>query len=139
MYPFDTPASEIVDTYTPKPGAAGMFSMDYEPNQATLAGIEYSLPYVLNIGAANIQAHAQPLISRLKEELSKRGYALLTPVEARSPIVSVAVDNAERLAPTFRAANISVTTRWNHVRIAASVFNDMDDIERLLAVMPKPA
>jgi len=32
-----------------------------------------------------------------------------------------------------------VTTRWNHIRIAASVFNDMDDIDRLFAVMPKPA
>ncbi len=139
MYPFDTPASEIVDTYTPKPGAPGMFSMNYEPNHATLAGLEYSLPYILNIGAANIQAHAQPLISRLKEELARRGYPLLTPVDARSPIVTVAVDNSERLAPVFRAANVSVTTRWNHIRIAASVFNDMNDVERLLAVMPKPA
>ena len=39
MYPFDTPASEIVDSYIPKSGAAGMFSMAYEPNQATLAGL----------------------------------------------------------------------------------------------------
>jgi selenocysteine lyase/cysteine desulfurase len=139
MYPFDTPASEIVDTYTPKPGAAGMFAMNYEPNHATLAGLEYSLPYILNIGVANIQAHAQPLISRLKEELTKRGYALLTPLDARSPIVTVAVDNSERLASVFRSANVSVTTRWNHIRIAASVFNDMNDVERLLAVIPKTA
>jgi selenocysteine lyase/cysteine desulfurase len=115
-----------------------MFSMNYEPNHATLAGLEYSLPYILNIGVANIQAHAQPLISRLKEELTRRGYALLTPVDARSPIVTVAVDNSERLAAVFQAANVSVTTRWNHIRIAASVFNDMNDVERLLAVMPKP-
>jgi len=139
MYPFDTPASEIVDSYTPKPGAAGMFSMGYEPNQATLAGLEYSLPYIMNIGVANIQAHAQPLMSRLKQELAKRGHTLLTPLDARSPIVTVAAEKAERFAPVFRAANVNVTTRWNHIRIAASVFNDMDDVDRLLAVMPKPA
>ena len=139
MYPFDTPASEIVDSYTPKSGAAGMFSMAYEPNQATLAGLEYSLPYIMNIGVANIQAHVQPLMTRLKQELAKRDYTLLTPLDARSPIVTVAADKAERFAPVFRAANVNVTTRWNHIRMAASVFNDMDDIDRLLAVMPKLA
>jgi selenocysteine lyase/cysteine desulfurase len=139
MYPFDAPAAEIVDTYTPKPGAAGMFSMAYEPNQGTLAGLEYSLPYIMNIGVGTIQAHVQPLVSRMKEELAKRGYMLLTPMDARSPIVTVAYDKAERLAPAFRAANVTVTTRWNHIRMAASVFNDMDDVDRLLAAMPKPA
>jgi selenocysteine lyase/cysteine desulfurase len=139
MYPFDTPGAEIVDTYTPKPGAAGMFSMAYEPNLATLAGLEYSLPYIMNIGVANIQAHAQPLVARLKEQLASRGYKLLTPLDARSPIVTVAFEKAERLAPMFRAANVIVTTRWNHIRVSPSVFNDQDDVERLLAVMPKSA
>jgi selenocysteine lyase/cysteine desulfurase len=32
-----------------------------------------------------------------------------------------------------------VTTRWNHIRMSPSVFNDMDDVDRLLAAMPKPA
>jgi selenocysteine lyase/cysteine desulfurase len=139
MYPFDTPASEIVDSYAPKPGAAGMFSMAYEPNQATLAGLEYSLPYIMNIGVSKIQAHVQPLVSRIKAELAKRGYTLLTPMDARSPIVTVAFDKAERLAPVFRAANVNVTTRWNHIRMSPSVFNAMDDVDRLLAAMPKPA
>jgi len=139
MYPFDTPANEIVDSYTPKSGAAGMFSMGYTPNQAALAGLEYSLPYIMNIGVADIQAHVQPLMTRLKRELAGRGYTLLTPLDTRSPIVTVVAEKAERLAPVFRAANVSVTTRWNHIRIAASVFNDMDDVNRLLAVMPKPA
>jgi selenocysteine lyase/cysteine desulfurase len=139
MYPFDTPAGEIVDSYRAKPGAAGMFSMAYEPNVATLAGLEYSLPYIMNIGVARIQEHVQPLVIRLKQELSKRGHTVLTPIDARSPIVTVAAERAERFAPAFRAANVTVTTRWNHIRVAASVFNDMYDMDRFLAVMPKPA
>lgn len=137
MYPFDAPAREVVDSYTPKPGATGMFSMAYEPNLATLAGLEYSLPYIMNIGPARIQRHVQPLVSRVKEELSRRGHVVLTPPDARSPIVTVAVEKAERFAPVFRAADVAVTTRWNHIRVAASVFNDMDDVDRFLAVMPK--
>lgn len=137
MYPFDSPAAEIVDTYVPKDGAAGMFSMEYTPNAVTLAGLEYSLPYILDIGVANIQAHAQKLVTRLKEELPKRGYPLLTPTDARSPIVTCAVKDAERLAPAFSAAEVRVTLRWNHLRMATSVFNDMDDVERLLAALPR--
>jgi selenocysteine lyase/cysteine desulfurase len=137
MYPFDTPAKEIVDTYVPKEGAAGLFSMDYVPSPITLAGLEYSLPYIMNIGVENIQAHAQKLVDRLKAELPKRGYQLLTPLQSTTPIVTVAVKDSERLAPVFTAANVRITTRWNHIRVAASVFNDMDDVEKLLTVMPK--
>jgi selenocysteine lyase/cysteine desulfurase len=137
MYPFDTPGDEIVDGYTQKPGAAGVFSMGYEPDPRTLAGLEYSLPYIMNIGIETVQAHAQPLVERLKEELPRRGYPLLTPRDARSPIVAVVAENAERLAPTLRAAQVNVTARWNHVRAAVSVFNDMDDVERLIAGLPR--
>lgn len=137
MYPFDAPGAQIVDHYGQKKGAAGMFAMGYEPNIATLAGLEYSLPYIMNIGVDNIQAHAQRLTNRLKAELPRRGYPLLTPLGARSPIVTVVAENAERLAPMLKAANVNVTTRWNHIRIAPSVFNDMDDVDRFLAVLPR--
>ncbi len=137
MYPFDTPGTEIVDDYQTKDTAQGIFSMGYEPNMVTLAGLEYSLPYIMNIGPDKIQAHAQTLTSRLKEELPKRGYPLFTPLDTKSPIVTVAVKDAERLAPAFRDANVKVTMRWNHVRIAPSVFNDMEDVERCLAALPK--
>ena len=136
MYPFDKPGEEILDNFAPKEGVEGMFEMNYQPNTATLAGLEYSLPYIMNIGAANIQAHAKPLTDRLKTELPKRGYPLITPIESTSPIVSVAVKDAGRFDPVFEKANVKITTRWNHVRIAPSVFNDMEDVERLLAAMP---
>ena len=138
MYPFDAPAKEIVDGYGTKPGAAGMFSMGYTNNPAVIAGLEYSLPYIMNIGVKNIQAHAKPLVDRLKQELPKRGYPLLTPLESTSPIVTCVARNAERLAPAFNTANVRITTRWNHIRIGTSVFNDMEDVERLLATLPKP-
>ena len=137
MYPLDTPGKDIVDDYEVKPGALGMFSMGYEPNTSALAGLEYTLPYIIGIGPEKIQAHAKALTDRLKAELPKRGYPLLTPPESRAPIVAVALQDAQRLAPTLRAANVKVTTRWNHLRISPSVFNDMDDVDRFLAALPK--
>jgi selenocysteine lyase/cysteine desulfurase len=137
MYPFDAPGPDLVNEYEVKGGAPGIFATGYEPNTATLAGLEYTLPYVMNIGPDKIQAHAQTLTDRLKAELPKLGYSLMTPVDARSPIVTIAVKDAQRLNPALRDANVTVTTRWNHVRISPSVFNDMNDIERLLAAMPR--
>jgi selenocysteine lyase/cysteine desulfurase len=137
MYPFDAPGKDIVDNYGTKEGAIGMFSTGYTVSPVTLAGLEDSLPYILTIGVEKIQAHARPLIDRLKSELPKRGYPLLTPVDSTSPIVSCAVKDAERLAPVFNAANVQVTLRWNHLRVSPSVFNDMEDIERFLATLPK--
>ena len=136
MYPFDAPGEQIVDGYAHKDGVAGLFSMGYEPCATTLAGLEYSLPYILRIGVDRIQAHAQGLVGRLKAELPRLGYPLLTPLDARSPIVTVVAEDAQRLAPALRAAGVNVTTRWNHVRIGVSVFNDMEDVERLLAALP---
>lgn len=136
MYPFDTPGKEIADNFKPKDGVEGLFEMNYQPSSSTLAGLEYSLPYIMNIGVENIQAHAKPLIDRLKAELPKRGYKLMTPVDNNSPIVTVVVKDAGRLDPYFEKANVKITTRWNHLRMAVSVFNDMNDIDRVLAALP---
>jgi selenocysteine lyase/cysteine desulfurase len=136
MYPFDEPGRQIVSDYTLKPGTQGIFAMGYEPNVGTLAGLEYSLPYIMNIGVAAIQSHAQAIVDHLKRELPRRGYPLLTPLNSTSPIVSVAVENASRLNQPLRDANVIVTTRWNHVRIAPSVFNTIEDAERLIAALP---
>jgi kynureninase len=37
MYPFDSPGTQIVDDYTQKEGAAGMFSTGYHPDEMALA------------------------------------------------------------------------------------------------------
>ncbi len=79
MYPYDTAGKQIVDNYVPKKGARGMFSLGYEPNLSTIAGLEYSLPYIKSIGVERLRAHRKPMIERLKEQLPKKGYRLLTP------------------------------------------------------------
>lgn len=136
MYPFDKPGTQIVDDYQNKEGAPGMFSMGYEPNTATLAGLEYSLPYIAGLGPEKIQGHVQTLTTYAKQELVKRGYTLMTPMDATSPIVTVVAQNAQQYAETFRKAGVKVTTRWNHIRISPSVYNDLADVERFLAAMP---
>ncbi len=135
LYPYDDPGESVVSEYWPEKGAAGMFSMGYLPDAATLAGLEYSLSYIRNLGVENIERHAISLIEQLKEGVASCGFETLTPEDNVSPIFSLAIKNAERFAPAFESENIKITTRWNHIRIAVSVFNDSADIEKLLSVL----
>jgi selenocysteine lyase/cysteine desulfurase len=61
---------------------------------------------------------------------------LLTPGDSDSPIVTVALRDAGRLDPFFDRANVRITTRWNHARVSPSIFNDMEDVEKVLAAFP---
>jgi selenocysteine lyase/cysteine desulfurase len=134
MYPYDPPAPQVVDGYRRKPGAAGLFSLEYHPNDATLAGLEYTLPYIMNLGVENIQAHAQTLVAALRQGIPAR-YRILTPPGCRAPMLTLAVDDAPPWAPRFRAAGVTATTRWNLIRASVSVFNDAQDVDRFLAVL----
>ena len=135
-YPFDAPGPQVMSNYVPKTGARGMFSQGYQPNMTTLAGLEYSLPYIQSVGVQAIQAHRQPLIARLKDGLTRKGHRLITPRDSTSPIVSFSVRDAGRLDPILKESNVQVATRWNHIRISPALYNDMDDIERALAALP---
>jgi selenocysteine lyase/cysteine desulfurase len=51
-------------------------------------------------------------------------------------MVACALEDARgRIGQKLRAANLRITVSRNSFRVSASVFNDMDDIDRLLAVL----
>lgn len=137
VLPYDAPGAEVVDEYWPKAGPEGMFGIGYEPSPEVLAELEYTLPYIRKLGIANIHRHNASVADALKSGLRRRGFELMTPDGARSPIVTFAYPDAERIAPALRAAGVKITTRWNHVRIAPSVFNTVEQAQRLLDVLPE--
>ena len=136
MLPFDKPGKELVDDYWPMKGTEGVLSVGYQPSDDAIAELEYSLSYIRQIGVDRINAHNRAITTALKTELLRRGATLMTPPESTSPIVTIAYPDAERLAPALRQAGVRVTTRWNHVRIAPSVFNDVSDVDQLLRALP---
>jgi selenocysteine lyase/cysteine desulfurase len=134
IYPFDPPGDTIVD-YAFQDNATGHFALGTHSHTVP-ALLHHSLDYLLATGVTNIQAHAQTLIGRLKEELPQRGFKLITPAESGAPIVACALENArERLGPQLQAAKVRITLSKNRFRITPSVFNDIADIERLLAAL----
>ncbi len=136
IYPLDPPGETIVD-YGFRDDAAGHFALGTHSHVAP-AMLDYSLAYILELGVENIQAHARPLIDRLKEEIPRRGYTMMTPADSATPMAAFVQADARRtLRPHFDKANVRVTAMGNRFRPSVSVFNDMEDIERLLAALPR--
>jgi selenocysteine lyase/cysteine desulfurase len=111
----------------------------YEPgnvNYAGYAGQYEALKRILAMGVENIYAHTKPLCDRLKKELPARGYKLITPVDARSSIVVVQAKDLKATEQKLRKAGIQVTTTGeNRMRVSPAVYNNMEDIDRLLAAL----
>ena len=134
VYPFDPPGDSIVD-YAFRDDATGLFALGTRAS-SVIALLQYSLDYILKVGVKNIQAHAQTMIERLHEELPERGFNVMTPRESGSPMIACAYENArEVLAARLREAKVRITVSRNRFRISVSVFNDMNDIDRLLVVL----
>ncbi|MBT5767390.1 MAG: aminotransferase class V-fold PLP-dependent enzyme [Kordiimonadaceae bacterium] len=119
--------------------AAGLFTLGTR-SYSEISILKGSLPYILDIGVDNIHAHSRIMTDMLKEELPKIGYKLRTPLDSNGPLVVAWKDNArETLTPALNSENIQISTYSDRIRISPSVFNDTNDIEKLLTVLKKAA
>jgi selenocysteine lyase/cysteine desulfurase len=135
-YPFDPPGPAIGD-WTMGTGTAATFEVG-TPAWSSLAMAITSMDYVSKLGVGNIARHRQSLIARLQDEMPKRGFMSLTPKDTTGPIVAFAYkDAAARLDPVLKAEHIKISTYDNRIRISPSVYNDMDDVERLLKAVSR--
>ena len=74
-------------------------------------------------------------IDRLQTEIPKLGFTQLTP-NSRGPIVAYSYKGAAaKFGPLLDKAKIKVTVSENIMRVSPSVYNDMEDIERLLTAL----
>jgi selenocysteine lyase/cysteine desulfurase len=105
------------------------------PNWSGLAAAAAALAYIGDIGVERIARHREPLLRRLREELPKHGFTPVTPADAQGPYL---VFSKEGVGKRFRQAledeQVFVTLYADKVRISASVYNDMADIDKVLAI-----
>jgi len=135
-YPLDAPAApdDIAD-YSFQASAMGHFAYGTYSHMG-VALLAQSLGDIGRIGVPAIQAHAQPLVDRLKQQLPRMGYQVATPPEAKTPFVTCIVKDAStRLQPALDKAGVTITVSRNRFRVTPSVFNGMDDVEKLLAAL----
>jgi len=140
VYPFDPPPARAdypVADVTPRADMEGLFAGGTHAHTVS-AMLDWSLAHILDLGVDRITAYRQPLLLRLHEGLASRGYRVVTPPDSRTPLVTCIVEGArERLTAPLKAAKMQITLSRNRFRVSPSVFNTLDDIERLLAALPR--
>ena len=78
------------------------------------------------------------MVDTIQTELRRRGYRPMTPMGSRTPLVAFALKDARsKLAQLLASNDIRMTVSGNRFRVSPSVFNDMNDVDRLLSVLPK--
>ena len=130
LSPFD-PESPKAISYVPGKDASSYFQLGTMAS-GVAAALAVSIPYIQSLGVDNIQRHREPLIQRLQQEMPRLGFTPQTPLDSRSPIVTFAHRDTATIARKLEAAHVSIRVAPYWVRIAPSVYNDMQDIERLL-------
>ena len=122
-------------TWEPLPGAA-RYETGTFPNALAVCA-HASLQYIERLGLANIRAHARQLTDRLQKELPPLGYTALTPRGNETPIVAFQLKDPAATAAKLKAANVAATIidAERRLRLAVSVFNTNEDIDRLLAAL----
>lgn len=115
-----------------KPGAAG-FTVGM-PNYPAIYAIRAGLDYIRNVGVANIDTAARPLVLSLLAELKKLPVELLTPDEPEhiAGILAFRHPRAEELHRRLLAANVHVMSHAGRLRVAIHGYNTGEDVERLL-------
>jgi selenocysteine lyase/cysteine desulfurase len=136
VFPHDEPGATVAD-YASTPDASGRFAMGTF-SWPGIVQLDYSLAWLNQLGIPAIRAWRQPLIDTIQTELRRRGYEPMTPLDSKTPLVAFALKDARaKLAEPLKTANVRITTSQNRFRVSVSIFNDMNDIDRLLEALPK--
>jgi selenocysteine lyase/cysteine desulfurase len=122
-------------TWEPLPGAAR-----YETGGIPVllaAAVSEGINYVNTLGLDKIRSHARQLTDRLQNELPPLGYKPLTPRGTETPILAFELKDAAAAQKALQAAKVTATIVGNEsrLRLSVSVFNNHDDIDRVVAVL----
>ena len=96
-----------------------------------------ALDYLLRVGVPNIERHTVGLAHRLHEGLTNQGYDVWTPANNPSAIVTFEHGrDVELVRQTLQEADIRVSFKEGGVklRVGVALFNNSDEIDRLLEV-----
>jgi selenocysteine lyase/cysteine desulfurase len=109
-------------------------------NYATLPFAEVhqlgaAMTYLEKVGIERIEQHTLGLTRKLESGLLAQGYQLFTPAGNRSSVLCFYTKKpAAEINAAMSAAKIDVSVRDDHVRVSVALFNNAEDIDRLLAV-----
>jgi len=112
------------------------------PNSLGLAGVEAALDVFADVGMERVETQIKTLTDRLASGLEERGYRLAVQREADdwSGVVSFSSERhaPEELHARLAQARVSTSVREGRVRVSPHFYNTADEIDTLLAALPRP-
>lgn len=134
VLPYEPPGPVIGD-FQLATGAAGLFEVG-TPAWNTLAVASAGMDLIAAKGVDAIARARRPLTDHLQERLTRLGMTPLTPRGSRSPIVAFACKDADnRFSAPLKAAGIRISAYSDRIRVSPSVYNSVEDVDRLAEVM----
>ncbi len=130
VYPFDEPGPVMFETQS-RTDAAGHFEVGTFANEA-IAAMRHSLHYLTTTGVPNILTYRRPMLELLQNKLPSLGFEPLTQADSTSPIVAFSYKDAGKLKPKLEAAGINISVYKDRIRISPSIYNDTDDMQKLI-------
>lgn len=108
-------------------------------NLQTILAFQEALDYLKAIGFENIRNRILELTDYLILGLKKLGVRIVSPIdkpEERSPIVSFSLgDRNKECIKKLTQESISVSLRAGFIRVSVNIFNNFEDIDKLLSVL----
>ena len=131
--PFDYTGATAPVSWTLARDATGHFEAGSIAG-ALGAGLAESLAYIKEVGVANIQAYRKPMMQKLRDEVPRRGFTCVTPPQSTASIITFARKGlgASDIPVKLARARVNVRMTDNWMRVSPSIYNDMEDIDRLL-------
>ncbi len=109
-------------------------------SHGSVAAMDAALRFVADVGMDRVAEHTHALAARLRDGAEALGMELFTPPANSSPIVSFyhGLDH-ETLAAALEAEGVAVTFQEDGrlLRAAIAMFNNQDDVNRLLQVVER--
>ncbi len=129
-------APDRLERYTAKPGAGWM--MTGMPAFPAIYALRQSVDFLLERNIPHMDQELKPVVRWLYDGLCKLGLDLLTPadVEYASGIVSFRHQACEQIGAALERGGIIVWSGDGRVRTSIHLYNDMEDVDRLLQLLP---
>lgn len=108
------------------------------PHFAAIFALGASVNRFMEIGMEKIEARVLKLNRLLTGKLTEAGWKVLSPLNsesARSAQTLVAADNPKHLTEHLLSRSIAVTEKPQGIRISTHLFNNEDDITRLIVAL----
>ncbi len=110
----------------------------YQPGHLSYYGfyiLDAGLEFIEKIGVKKLNAHACSLVKRLVAKTNPKKAKLISPHVDQMPIATFLVDNTAGLKDQFEKEKIVVAGASNRIRISPAIYNNEDDIDRVVKVL----